>query len=259
MASLKAAPAPWRLFARGDSALPLASLPACVDALRERVEENVVAYVANYVRIVLVVIVVAALAFRPASLVGLAALAALAVASDLGYLGPVPTLASLHATVVEAQPANSGASDGGSSVGPLPPSLGGPTPLTTPPMRAIATLVAYLIAMLTRAFVPMSRGVWWGGLACALHAALRAAPTEATAAARNGGRLTAAHTLPAVATGVSTSPGDPRRLLRELGRGCASLVRAAALAVGAGATAGVDAVKVRVKAALASRPPRRLR
>lgn len=259
MASLKAAPAPWRLFARGDSALPLASLPACVDALRERVEENVVAYVANYTRIVLVVIVVAALAFRPASLVGLAALAALAVASDLGYLGPVPTLASLHATVVEAQPANSGASDGGSTVGPLPPSLGGPTPLTTPPTRAIATLVAYVIAMLTRAFVPMSRGVWWGGLACALHAALRAAPTEATAAARNGGRLTAAHTLPAVATGVSTSPGDPRRLLRELGRGCASLVRAAALAVGAGATAGVDAVKVRVKAALASRPPRRLR
>lgn len=220
------------------------SLPSKVDALKERAEENVVAYASNYARVVLAAIVLCALAWRPSSLVGLAGLALIAHASNAGWLGEGPSFAALAAAAAPAVDPNA------------PPAPAVPPP---PPLRVFATLAAYALAAYTHAFVPVTRGGWWGVAVCAAHAALRAAPGELRAAASaRSGAVPTAHSMLEVVRGRSNHPsGDPRRLVRELAAGAAALGRAAWLAARAGAAAGLDWGIVRLKGAL-HRPPRRL-
>lgn len=259
---------------------PSWTLPTSVLALRERAEENVVAFLPNYLRAVAALVVaLASLGGRPLSLVGLACLAAFAVSNARGTLGG-PSVAETIARkqqqlILEQQRAAAAAGGGqqapqGASAAPLPPA-----DEPTPPARAAATVFVYGVAAYTRAFAPLTRGIALGIALAALHASLRVAATEraaawttaaaaatAAAAPSSGEQRQTRVSLPYSVAGVpfrdvlfggaSSSPSspseDPRRCLRELAAAARALASAAAIGAKTGAVAAFDAAVAKAKA-----------
>jgi hypothetical protein len=223
-------------------------------ALRERAEENLVAFLPNYLRaLAALVVLLAALGGRPLSLVGLACLAAFAVANARGLFGG-PSVAETIARkqqqlMLEQQQQQQRAAG------------------QAPPARAAATVFVYGVAAYTRAFAPLTKGIALVILLAAFHACLRVAATEraawtAAASAERQRKVPsyAAAGVPfrdaafgapraeASAQRDEKDQEDPRRCLRELEAAARALASAAAIGAKAGAAAGVDAAVAKAKA-----------
>lgn len=223
-------------------------------ALRERAEENLVAFLPNYLRaLAALVVLLAALGGRPLSLVGLACLAAFAVANARGLFGG-PSVAETIARkqqqlMLEQQQQQQRAAG------------------QAPPARAAATVFVYGVAAYTRAFAPLTKGIALVIFLAAFHACLRVAATEraawtAAASAERQRKVPsyAAAGVPfrdaafgapraeASAQRDEKDQEDPRRCLRELEAAARALASAAAIGAKAGAAAGVDAAVAKAKA-----------
>ena len=245
---------------------PSWTLPTSVLALRERAEENLVAFLPNYLRsLAAIVVSLAALGGRPLSLVGLACLACFAFANARGMFGGPSvseTLARQQRLMLEQQQraAAVAAGQAGPSGAPATP----PEEQQTPPARAAATVFVYGVAAYTRAFAPLTRGIALGIALMALHACLRVAATERAAwgvasdRQRKSSYAVAGVPLRDVffaapkRTGASHKEqqqyDDPRRCLRELAAAVRALASAAAIGAKAGTAAAVDAGVAKVKA-----------
>ena len=183
-------------------------------SLRERAEENVVAFLPNYLRaLAALVVALAALGGRPLSLVGLACLAGFAVANARGMLGG-PTVAETIARKQrqliseQQQRATAAAAAAGGGQAPqaaLPSLAAAPPEEPTPPARAAATVFVYGVAAYTRAFSPLTRGIALGVALAALHASLRVAATE---------RAAWANASAAAASAAAASSSSERRQKR---------------------------------------------
>ena len=225
-------------------------------ALRERAEENLVAFLPNYLRaLAALVVLLAALGGRPLSLVGLACLAAFAVANARGLFGG-PSVAETIARkqqqlMLEQQQQQQQQRAAGQA----------------PPARAAATVFVYGVAAYTRAFAPLTKGIALVIFLAAFHACLRVAATEraawtAAASAERQRKVPsyAAAGVPfrdaafgapraeASAQRDEKDQEDPRRCLRELEAAARALASAAAIGAKAGAAAGVDAAVAKAKA-----------
>lgn len=268
----------------GPSSPPSYTLPTSVLALRERSEENIVAFLPNYLRALAALVVsLAAFGGRPLSLVGLACLACFAFAHARGLLGGpsiAETIAKQQQLVLEQQQRAAALTAG--QVPPPPPVSPSRTTaaegVLTTPARAAATILAYGVAAYTRAFAPLTRGIALGMVLTALHACLRVAATEraawssASEQARKSSYLVAGVPFRDVTLGASEGRGgasggaasasaasaqlnhrkqeaeDPRRCLRELAAAARALASAASIGAKAGAAAAVDAAVAKVKA-----------
>jgi len=248
---------------------PSYTLPISVLALRERAEENIVAFLPNYLRaLALLVLLLAALGGKPLSLVGLACLAAFAVANARGLLGGpsmAETLARQQQLMLEQQQRAAAIAAGQPAPPPSASQQRRGAEEPTPPVRAAATIFVYGVAAYTRAFAPLTRGIALSLALTALHASLRVAATEraswASALSEQGRRESSKTYLLAgvpfrdVFFGSSAAPRgsqkreeDPRRCLREVTAAARALTAAAVIGVKAGAAAAVDAGVAKLKA-----------
>ena len=242
-------------------------------ALRERAEENLVAFLPNYLRaLAALVVLLAALGGRPLSLVGLACLAAFAVANARGLFGGpsvAETIARKQQQLMLEQQQQQQRAAGHAPPPPAPPRAAAAAAgeEQAPPARAAATVFVYGVAAYTRAFAPLTKGIALVILLAAFHACLRVAATERaawTAAAsaerqRNVPSYAAAGVpfrdaafgaprAEASAQRDEKDQEDPRRCLRELEAAARALASAAAIGAKAGAAAGVDAAVAKAKA-----------
>jgi hypothetical protein len=208
---LRAAPRPWTQFwGSADAGGGLGgayNVPASADALAERVDENLAAFLPNYLRLA-AALVLAAFYLRPRALLGAAALGAAA------WLG--------GGRALEAQQREAGAAAAAARAG-------RPAPAREPTgaLAALGMLATWILVARTGCMPILLLGALAAAAACAAHAAARRAPSEL----RHRGRAPLGWPFRAVVGAGPPPPagGDPRLLFRELWHGArgAAAVRAA--------------------------------
>eukprot|EP00887_Chlorella_sp_A99_P003351 scaffold26.g3351.t1 len=216
---LQAVPKPWRTFWCGERGAwqQAYTVPASVEVLEERVEENFVTFLPNYLRLSLAVLL-GAFYLRPRALAGAAAVA-YSTYRALSRAYRRQAARQERAAAAAAGGARGRGAAGTGARGEEAPAAGQAEQLAS----AATTLVTWVLVATTRCLPIMLLGAVLSLVTTLLHTSLRNAPSEA----RRGARQPAlGHPLAAVWRGGSTPAGaDSRLLFRQLWAAGAAAVR----------------------------------
>lgn len=196
---LKKEPRPWAQFTgvpAGEATTFASSytVPASLDLLCERMEENGAVYITNYLRVMLLILMLT-LYLRPIAIFGAAA-----IAVSAGY--------NINKAMQQQQQQQTPPRD----------ATAPPTALQSQSSTgAVLAVLTWLVVVYTRCMPIVFLGLLIGGGVVLTHAALRSSPSES----RYRGRTTLSYTILQVLGRRQVPPGsDSRLVFKQVGQEC---------------------------------------